>query len=142
MLIDQVIGENNVAVPSHLFKVILVENYGNPVAVGAFVVPNAPIADNRVLTDFQVSLSQIENLTGFEFFPKINVKRLSNLCSKDNCQIMTKNMADLNILKKNLKRVKSREELDVVWNKVLEKNVQLDEKFVKIYLEKRKYFDS
>lgn len=138
---QQVIGENNVAVPSHLFKVIMVENYGNPVAVGAFVVPNAPIADDRVLTNFQVSLSEIENLTGFQFFPKIDVNRLSNLCSKDKCQIMTKNMADLNILKKNLKRVKTREELDVVWNKVVEKNVQLDEKFVKIYLEKQKYFD-
>jgi len=141
MVTFQVIGDNNVAVPSHLFKIILVENHGRPIAAGAFVVPNAPIADDKVLTDYQVSLSQIENMTGFMFFPKIDMNNLPNLCSRDNCQLLTKNMADLNILMKNLKRVRSKEELDNLWNQVLQKNVQLDQKFMQMYWEKRKTYE-
>ena len=117
------------------------ENRGKPVAVGAFVVPNAPIANNKVLTDYQVSTKQIEALTGFIFFPNIDVHRLPSLCSKDSCQLLTKNMADLNIIMKNLKRVKSKEELDTLWKQVLEKDVQLDEKFMQMYWEKRKMYE-
>lgn len=136
----KVIGENNVAVPSHLFKIILVENHGKPLAAGAFVVPNAPIPDNKHLKDYQVSMREIEAFTGFTFFPKIDLNKLPNLCSRDSCQLLSKNMADLNIIMKNLKRVKSKEELDYLWNQVLEKNVQLDQGFMEMYWEKRKTF--
>lgn len=139
-LLFKVIGDNNVAVPSHLFKIILVENRGQPVAVGAFVVPNAPIPDNKVLADYQVPTKQIEALTGFIFFPNIDVHKLPSLCAKDGCQLLTKNMADLNIIMKNLKRVKSKEELDSLWKQVLEKDVQLDQKFMEMYWEKRKIY--
>lgn len=49
----QVIGENEVAVPTHLFKVILGINNNNKPAMAAFIVPNQPIEDTP-LTEFQV----------------------------------------------------------------------------------------
>ncbi|CAL8294095.1 unnamed protein product [Lota lota] len=80
----QVIGKDNVAVPTHLFKVILVLNNSptdlnnnldqslSPVpALAAFIVPNQPIGFDRSLTDFQVSLSELESVSGLTFFPKL-----------------------------------------------------------------------
>ena len=62
----QVIGENGVAVPTHLFKIILAEGKGKQSAMGVFIIPNKPI-DNVDLTHFQVSLETLEAYTGTTF---------------------------------------------------------------------------
>ncbi len=68
----QVIGENNVAVPTHLFKIILAEDRAaSPPLLGAFVVPNEPIKDVS-LTQFQVSLEEVEKHTGTRFHCKLD----------------------------------------------------------------------
>ena len=71
ILIYEVIGENNVAVPTHMFKVILVtpkeksDKTTKPThLLGAFLVPNERIPDNKVLTDFEVPLDYLEKHTG------------------------------------------------------------------------------
>jgi DNA/RNA endonuclease G (NUC1) len=49
-----VIGENGVAVPTHLFKIVLVEDRKLPVPlISAFVVPNRPIPRQQELRDFR-----------------------------------------------------------------------------------------
>ncbi|XP_056155300.1 nuclease EXOG, mitochondrial-like [Lampris incognitus] len=77
----QVIGNDGVAVPTHLFKVILVQNnnvsdkaeqsQSPPLALGAFIIPNQPISFERSLTDFQVSLLELEKAAGLTFYPRL-----------------------------------------------------------------------
>ena len=50
----QVIGPNNVAVPTHFFKVVVGETDNNELELEAFVLPNEKIPDNTPLASFQV----------------------------------------------------------------------------------------
>ena len=65
----EVIGENEVSVPTHLFKIILVEDpkLDKPL-LASFVVPNLPIKFDKVLMDFHTSLGSVERMTGFKFY--------------------------------------------------------------------------
>lgn len=59
----EVIGNPpNVAVPTHFYKVIFAEDgkIGGNVALGAFVLPNAKIANDKPLQDFEVPLEAVE----------------------------------------------------------------------------------
>ena len=116
----------------------MVENKDKPVAMAAFIVPNAPINDKHVLKDFQVSLETLEQQAGFVVFPHIQRQRLSDLCLTHGCNMLTKTMADMNILKKNLKRAKSMDDLEKIWKTVQEKDIQLDKNFMDKYWDKRK----
>ena len=74
----EVIGENEVAVPTHLFKVIKVVNRGSTAvtegeasppfvsATAAFLVPNRPEAVERPLTEYQIPLSSLAKSTGLD----------------------------------------------------------------------------
>jgi len=68
------IGPNQVAVPTHFYKVVF-----DPVRVDtiAFVVPNAP-QSNRRIEEFITSVRDIETRTGLDFLSKVNpeVQRL------------------------------------------------------------------
>lgn len=86
----EVLGDSEVAVPTHLFKVILVypknESKNNSTQgkekekekdkerqqplVAAFLVPNDRIPSNKELTDYQVPLEHLEKYTGEQ---KINI---------------------------------------------------------------------
>ncbi len=62
----QVIGENQVAVPTHYFKVI----YGkkeNTVVTEAYVIPNRPIENDPPLKNFAVTLDKVEKAAGLTF---------------------------------------------------------------------------
>jgi hypothetical protein len=52
----------NVAVPTHFYKVIFAEDgkIGGQVSLGAFVLPNARIANDKPLQDFEVPLEAVE----------------------------------------------------------------------------------
>ena len=77
-----VIGEHEVAVPTHLFKVVLAER---PVAEGdgdkverrlsAFVLPNGPLRGHPDLDSFAVPLVSVEKASGLELFPKLGTAR-------------------------------------------------------------------
>lgn len=59
----EVIGNPpNVAVPTHFYKVIFAEDGkpGGSVSLGAFVLPNARIANDKPLTDFEVPVEAVE----------------------------------------------------------------------------------
>ncbi|XP_029935356.1 nuclease EXOG, mitochondrial isoform X2 [Myripristis murdjan] len=100
----QVIGKDSVAVPTHLFKAVLVQSSNTtdqsaaPVqALGAFIVPNRPIGFERKLRDFQVSLSELEGVSGLTLFPKLprggggggdGPGGVADLCELDGCQLM------------------------------------------------------
>ena len=83
-----------VAVPTHFFKVILVDEHANdpenvyssdtsllgdvddyndlqnPQKLLAFVLPNADIDPNTPLSNFAVPLESLEAVSGLTFFPK------------------------------------------------------------------------
>lgn len=50
----QVIGKNNVAVPTHFFKVVVMENEDNDFEMEAYVMPNRIIEEGTPLYVFQV----------------------------------------------------------------------------------------
>ncbi|EPY38475.1 endonuclease G, mitochondrial [Angomonas deanei] len=59
-----------VAVPTHLFKVLLSAS-NKEYHAAAFLFPNKPLSEERPLTSYQVPLSRLESLTGLQFFPQL-----------------------------------------------------------------------
>lgn len=93
----EVIGNPpNVAVPTHFYKVIFAEDgrTGGEVALGAFVLPNAEIANNKQLTDFEVPVEAVERASGLEFAQNLPSQRRKRLCSEVKCDIMVREYAE------------------------------------------------
>lgn len=86
----------SVAVPTHFYKVIFAEdgNAGGNVAIGAFVLPNAPISNDKPLTDFEVPVEAVERASGLEFATKLPVQRRRRLCADMTCALVIKDYAD------------------------------------------------
>lgn len=97
----EVIGSPpNVAVPTHFYKVIYAEEQaaggapGGKVALGAFVLPNAVIPNEKPLADFEVPLEAVERASGLEFAAKLPAARRKRLCAEMSCSILVKEYAD------------------------------------------------
>uniref|UniRef100_A0AC35FHT4 Endonuclease n=1 Tax=Panagrolaimus sp. PS1159 TaxID=55785 RepID=A0AC35FHT4_9BILA len=67
----KVIGPRHVAVPTHFFKVALVEYEKDKFSLEAYLLPNAVIPDEKPISDFLVPLDTIERAAGFLIFEKI-----------------------------------------------------------------------
>ncbi|XP_029366977.1 endonuclease G, mitochondrial [Echeneis naucrates] len=75
----QVIGRNHVAVPTHLFKVLILEQVdGRGVELQSYILPNEPIDERVPLERFLVPIETIERASGLLFVPNI-MKRTSSL---------------------------------------------------------------
>ena len=70
-------GKNRVAVPTHLYKVILAEGgeISKQPVLGVFIIPNQPIK-NVDLTGFQVTLEELESYTGYRFHSKLEREKV------------------------------------------------------------------
>ena len=93
----EVIGNPpNVAVPTHFYKVIFAEDgeTGGNVSLGAFVLPNTPIANEKPLTDFEVPIEAIERASGLEFAAKLPVNRRKKLCEEIKCSLLVRDYGD------------------------------------------------
>lgn len=62
------IGERKVAVPDRFFKVVLINDAKNPVAMG-FIFPNK--ANHQKLEKYMHSVDAVEKITGLDFFSKL-----------------------------------------------------------------------
>lgn len=62
------IGKNRVAVPDRFFKVVLIYNRKNPMAMG-FLFDNK--AHHQNLKNYMVTVDKVEEETGLDFFPKV-----------------------------------------------------------------------
>uniref|UniRef100_A0A1Q3F4K6 Endonuclease n=1 Tax=Culex tarsalis TaxID=7177 RepID=A0A1Q3F4K6_CULTA len=78
----QVIGSNNVAVPTHFYKVVVMETRDSRLEMEAYVLPNQKIDDETPLTMFQVPPETIERAAGLLFFDKIARNQLSKINGK------------------------------------------------------------
>ncbi|KAI5465503.1 hypothetical protein BGZ63DRAFT_411074 [Mariannaea sp. PMI_226] len=93
----EVIGNPpNIAVPTHFYKVIFAEDgrVGGNVALGAFVLPNAPIDNKKPITDFEVPVEAVERASGLEFATKLPVARRRRLCADTTCALVIRDFAD------------------------------------------------
>ncbi|XP_025038379.2 endonuclease G, mitochondrial [Pelodiscus sinensis] len=74
----QVIGKNNVAVPTHFFKVLILEKLSGEIELRSYVMPNSPVEETISLERFLVPIESIERASGLLFVPNI-LKRTNNL---------------------------------------------------------------
>lgn len=57
----EVIGKNNVAVPTHFFKVIVTND-----ETLAYIIPNESISSSKNIEDYRVSIETVEKFSGLE----------------------------------------------------------------------------
>ncbi|XP_077457554.1 endonuclease G, mitochondrial-like [Stigmatopora argus] len=68
----RVLGRNHVAVPTHFFKVLILERRGVPgVELRSYVLPNEPVDDKIPLERFLVPIESVERASGLLFVPNI-----------------------------------------------------------------------
>lgn len=74
----EVIGKNNVAVPTHFFKVILYQSQpsGGDFHLECFLMPNAEIASSQSVKDFRIDPSVVERAAGILLFNAIPRSRI------------------------------------------------------------------
>lgn len=76
----KVIGSNNVSVPTHFFKVLLIENTDRSFELESYVIENTAHDPYAPILAFQVPLEAIERAAGFLIFDQIaktSVKRIN-----------------------------------------------------------------
>ena len=122
----EVIGKNDVAVPTHLYKIILGRK-GDRLDLASFVVPNRPIDIKRPLTEFRVPLENLERIAGILFFPRLDRNSVGDLCatSEGSCDLSLKHAGwiasrsiqtarDVTSLEREWRRIDAQGFLDVV----------------------------
>lgn len=86
----------SVAVPTHFYKVIFAEDgqTGGSVSLGAFVLPNAAIPNDKPLTDFEAPIEAVERASGLEFASKLEPSRRKKLCEEVRCSLLIREYND------------------------------------------------
>lgn len=106
--------------------------------LGAFVVPNAPVGFEHPLKEFQVSLADLERMSGLTFFPKLDkTPGLKNLCSLDACELMDFNRFTLYITGCKVLRARTSAKLEKIMTELKESGIAPDDYLIKLYLEKK-----
>lgn len=67
-----VIG-NGVVVPTHTWKILVYRSPDGELKAWAAVMPNGPLPEGSQLQDFVASIDEIEDATGFNFLPELEV---------------------------------------------------------------------
>ncbi|EFC46260.1 predicted protein, partial [Naegleria gruberi] len=84
----EVIGDNNVAVPTHLYRILVGEKKSeNKFFIQAFMIPNKPIPKSKPITDFIVPVSDIEKLSGMQLLHRIEKTSTLPLCKHFPCEL-------------------------------------------------------
>ncbi|KAF5276826.1 hypothetical protein FQA39_LY06378 [Lamprigera yunnana] len=78
----EVIGSNHVAVPTHFFKIVVIETASGKFEMEAYVMPNQIIDDSTPLTNFQVPPESIERAAGLLFFDALSKEKISKINGK------------------------------------------------------------
>lgn len=124
MVAYKTIGKNQVAVPTHLFKVLLVEPKSNgedaspPLQLACFIIPNEPIADDIPVTQFQVSLNEFEQIAGMKIFPQLSLDQVRDLCAENGCDLMDGRLHRIQQWTRSLKSARTKWYLDKAMNEL------------------------
>ena len=136
--IFQVIGQHEVAVPTHLYKVIIVEDKNlRPLAYAAFVIPNKPLSYDYKLTDFQIDLRDLEKMAGIRLAPNLDLQHVENLCKHDGCQLIGRTEFELYFIRRKLDSATTSARLKKVWGELAEKKLQPDQYLLDLYEKKK-----
>ncbi|XP_067871278.1 nuclease EXOG, mitochondrial-like [Heterodontus francisci] len=137
----QVIGKNEVAVPTHLYKVILAQK-GNAsselLALGAFVVPNRPIGFDHQLSEYQMDLEDLEKMSGVTFFPALaKAKWCHDLCVMDTCKLLNFAEFTLYIAGRKVQNAGTLHRLEKIMAELRESGIEPDEYLQNLYQKKK-----
>lgn len=135
----QLTGEDDVAVPTHLYKVIVAEN-SNLKTLGAFIVPNEPIKAKQSLKKYEVPLDQLESSTGLHFLEKFDRSSARNLCEVEGCKLTNKEELDTFYIHKRIVGANDQGALDKAWSALAKKNYKPTKKLQDAYNEKVRSF--
>lgn len=128
------------AVPSHLYKVILARRSPEstePLALGAFVVPNEAIGFQPQLTEFQVSLQELEKLSGLIFFPQLNrAGNIRNICAVDTCKLLDFQEFTLYLNTRKIEGARSLHRLEKIMENLKNAGIKPDDYFLSRYEKK------
>lgn len=72
----EVIGKNHVAVPTHFFKVVVIETNNGEYEQLSFVMPNKALPPDVPLKNYLVPVETIERAAGLLFFEKLPQNKL------------------------------------------------------------------
>jgi hypothetical protein len=87
VVIHEVVGGNNVHVPTHMFKVIKVEDDQKSLsASAAFLMPNKPILNDAPLESYLIELDALEKHTGLDM---TGLRSKADLCGITRCNRAT-----------------------------------------------------
>ncbi|XP_040289807.1 nuclease EXOG, mitochondrial [Bufo bufo] len=141
----QVIGKDDVAVPTHLYKVILARKKQSEEALaeGAFIVPNAPISFQHQLPEYQVPLETLEKLSGLVFFPQVDKsKEVKNICEVDTCKLIELEEFKLYIAGRNMKNARNLQKVEKIMSELNMANIKPDKYLLELYEQKKKELES
>lgn len=117
---------------------IIVENKrSQPEAIGAFVVPNAPIGFEHHLKEYQVDLKDLEKIAGVRLTPKLDSDRVKDLCKVDGCKLMDREQFELYFIGRKLASANTLHRLNTVWDELKEKNLKPDKYLTDLYNKKQ-----
>ncbi|KAF9559540.1 nuclease [Mortierella alpina] len=82
------------SVPTHFYKVLLavkgdLDDPASSQALGSFILPNAPIASSKPLSEFVVDIGKVEVFAGVVFFDKIERTAVARLCDATTCSVLS-----------------------------------------------------
>jgi endonuclease G len=89
----EVIGANQVAVPTHFFKVMLRERDGIR-EMQAFLVPHLPLETDTPLAQFLVSVDDVERVAGLDFFDELSEPTQSRLEARNRGTVWEHSLPD------------------------------------------------
>ena len=119
------------AVPTHLFKVIIGENPDAEPCVGAFMVPNVPLYDAD-LDQLSVSISQLEQWLGISLCRNLGTELKKKQTSSLPHTFFSKHYR----IRKMLRYVTSLEDLSQVWRN-MPGDLRADHDLINVYEEKK-----
>ena len=134
----QLIGKSQVAVPTHLYKVIVAEQDGEDDRyMGVFVVPNLPIRAEEQLPKYQSKLEILEAMSGLKFLPELDRTAAKDLCLSDGCKMIDKGEFDLWIYSRRLEGSRTEERLEKTWAEIKQKKLKPDKWMLDVYDRKK-----
>jgi len=132
----RVIGDKEVAIPTHLYKIILCrgkkskegdsEN-ADDLAIAGFMVPNDGISWSKDLREFQLPVEEVERIAGLTFYPQLDRRKAADLCDADSCNLIKYDEFQLWIIGRQVGGAKSKEQLQSAWKKLTSKNLEPDD---------------
>jgi len=136
-----VLGPNNVAVPTHLYKVVLVTDpmLDKPL-LGAFVVPNIPVGDKH-LAEFKVDIEEVERGVGVTFHPELDRDIVGDLCIHSGCNLQDFNQFQQFFWTRRLKSPWNMKNLEKDWEEAKKKGV-VNSQLELVYMESKQRLES